>query len=136
MYYMSGDIQVSLEIKIKAQYNLILNRWYRVFRKNCVFSQFTATPPSPTTLWETFKALKAMRVYSHSYWLVIFCTTTSNRVPERDRWQTFENSWKKNQYLMNTLYKTLSHTEKNSFQLLTKCLLLHLYTHTHMTSSI
>ena len=23
---------------------------YRVFRKNCVFSQFTATPPSPTSL--------------------------------------------------------------------------------------
>ena len=23
---------------------------YRVFRKNCVFSHFTATPPSPTTL--------------------------------------------------------------------------------------
>ena len=22
---------------------------YRVFRKNCVFSQFTATPPSPTS---------------------------------------------------------------------------------------
>ena len=45
---------------------------YRVFRKNCVFSQFTATPPSPTSLWETFKALNVMRVYSHSYWLVIF----------------------------------------------------------------
>ena len=23
---------------------------YRVFRKNCVFSQFTANPPSPTSL--------------------------------------------------------------------------------------
>ena len=23
---------------------------YRMFRKNCVFSQFTATPPSPTSL--------------------------------------------------------------------------------------
>ena len=24
----------------------------------------------------------------------------------RERWQTFENSWKKAQYLMNTLYVT------------------------------
>ena len=38
--------------------------------KNVFFSQFTATPP--TSLQETFKALNKMRVYSHSYWLVIF----------------------------------------------------------------
>ena len=30
---------------------------YRVFRKNWFFSQFTATPPSLTSLYETFKAL-------------------------------------------------------------------------------
>ena len=41
------------------------------------FSQFTATPHSPTSLRENFKTLNAMRVYSHSYWLVIFCTTNS-----------------------------------------------------------
>ena len=40
--------------------------------KNCVFSQFTATPDSPTSLKGAFKALNAMRVYSHSYWLVTF----------------------------------------------------------------
>ena len=45
-----------------------------------------------------------MRVYSLSYWLVIFCTTNSSRVLARERWQIFENSWKKTQYLMNTLY--------------------------------
>ena len=45
-----------------------------------------------------------MRVYSHSYWLVIFWTTNSSRVLAREGWQTFENSWKKTQYLMNTLY--------------------------------
>ena len=45
-----------------------------------------------------------MQVYSHSYWLVFFCTTNSSRVLARERWQTFENSWKKTQYLMNTLY--------------------------------
>ena len=77
---------------------------YRVFRKNCVFSQFTATPPSPTSLLDTFKALNAEQVYSHSYWLEIFCTTNSSRVLARERRQTFENSWKKTQYLMNTLY--------------------------------
>ena len=32
----------------------------------------------------------------HSYWLVIFCTTNSSRVLARERWQTFENSLKKN----------------------------------------
>ena len=36
------------------------------------FSQFTATPPSPTSLYDTFKALNVMRVYSHSYCLVVF----------------------------------------------------------------
>ena len=35
----------------------------------------------------------------------IFCTTNSSRVLARERWQTFENSWKKTQYLMNTLYQ-------------------------------
>ena len=39
----------------------------------------------------------AMRVYSHSYWLVIFGTTNSSR--ELARWQTFENSWKKHSIL-------------------------------------
>ena len=39
---------------------------------------------------ETFKVLNAMRVYSHSYWLVIFCTTNSIPVLARGRWQTFE----------------------------------------------
>ena len=43
-----------------------------VQEKLCFFSQLTATPPSPTSLLETFKALNAMQVYSHSYLLVIF----------------------------------------------------------------
>ena len=52
-------------------------------------------------------SLNAMRVYSHSYWLVLFCTTNSSQVLARERWQTFENSWKKTQFLMNTLYVAL-----------------------------
>ena len=67
-----------------------------MFRKNCVFSHFTATPPSPTSLLDTFKALNAMRVYSLSYRPVILCTTNSRRVLAREGWQTFENSLKKN----------------------------------------
>ena len=64
-------------------------------QENHVFSQFSATPPSPTSLLETFKALNAMRVYSHYYWLVFFCTTNSSRVMARERWQTLENFRKK-----------------------------------------
>ena len=73
---------------------------YRVFRRNCVFSQFTATPPSPSSLWETFKVLNAMRVYSHSYWLVIFCTTNCRR----GRGGKLSRIPGKKQYLINTLY--------------------------------
>ena len=51
------------------------------------------------------KSLDIMFVYSHSYWLVFFCTTNGSRVLMKERWQTFENSWKKTQYLMNTLYQ-------------------------------
>ena len=40
----------------------------------------------------------------HSYWLVIFCTTNRSRVLAKARWQTFENSWEKKEYSMNTLY--------------------------------
>ena len=43
-------------------------------------------------------------VYSHSHWLVNFCTSNSSRALARERWQTFENSWKETQLLMNTLY--------------------------------
>ena len=41
----------------------------------------------------------------HSYWLVIFCTPNSSRVLARERWQTFENSWKKTQYLIYSISK-------------------------------
>ena len=36
--------------------------------------------------------------------LLTFCTTNNSRVLVRERWQTFENSWKKTQYILNTLY--------------------------------
>ena len=66
--------------------------------RNCVFftihSNSPPPPSSPTSLLEAFKALIAIRVYSHSYWLVIFCTANSSRVLARERWQSFENSWK------------------------------------------
>ena len=71
---------------------------YRVFRKNCVFSHFMQT--LPRLHHETFKALNAMRVYSYSYWLVIFCTTNSCR----GRGGKLSRILRKKQYLMNTLY--------------------------------
>ena len=80
---------------------------------NCVLSQFTATPPSPTPL--TFKARNAMRVYSNSYWMVIFCTTNNSRVQARERWLNFENSLKKKLYLMNTLYHFSSYVSFNIY---------------------
>ena len=39
-------------------------------------------------------------VYSHSYWLGIFCTTNSSPVLERERWQNVV----KTQFFLNTLY--------------------------------
>ena len=38
------------------------------------------------------------RVYSHSHWLAVFCTTIGSRVLARERWQTFEN------YGKNTIF--------------------------------
>ena len=35
-----------------------------------------------------------MWVYSHSYWLDIYCTSNGSRVLARERWQSFENFWK------------------------------------------
>ena len=54
-----------------------------------------------TELQETFKPSNAKRVCSHFYWPIIFCTTNSSRVPARERWQTFENSWGK-----HNIYRT------------------------------
>ena len=67
--------------------------WYRVFIKNCVFSQFTATHPlleGEQLIWSE------ILVYSHSYWLAIFFPTNSSPVLARERSQNIENSWKKN----------------------------------------
>ena len=72
--------------------------------KNCVLFTIHCNPSLAYIAVSLSKAFYAMRVYSHSYWLVIFCTTKSSRVLTRERRQTFENSWKKTQYLINTLY--------------------------------
>ena len=109
-YLLCTEFCASLRFSVRP--SIAPRSTYREFRKKCVFfSQFTATPP--TSLQETFKALNKMRVYSHSYWLVIFCTTNSSRVLARESWQTFENSWKITQYLMNTLYKIKYHTRSS-----------------------
>ena len=50
--------------------------------------------PHPHRCKRPSKLPNAMQVYRYSYWLVIFCTTNSSRLLARERWQTFENSWK------------------------------------------
>ena len=54
-----------------------------------------------------FKAINAMWVYSHSYWLIIFCTINRSRVPVRERRQTLEDSWGRTQHFLSTLYLTI-----------------------------
>ena len=76
------------------------DRSYRVFIKNCVYSQFIATHPLHV-------GDRLVRVYSHSYWLAISWTTNNSPLLARERLQSFENSWQKTQYLMNTLYNTV-----------------------------
>ena len=39
----------------------------RVFRKNCVFSQFTATPPLPTSLYKTFNPTDSIKTDKINY---------------------------------------------------------------------
>ena len=39
------------------------------------------------------------RVYTHSYWLTIFCTTNGKQVLAKERWQNFENYCKKDALL-------------------------------------
>ena len=87
----------------KVYHQIFVKITYRVFRKNCVFFHNSLQPlPRLHRCKRPSKLSNAIRVYSHSYWLVIFCTTNSSRVLARERWQIFENSWKKTQYLMNT----------------------------------
>ena len=110
---------MSLQSNIKSRYYF----WniYRVFRKNCVCSQFTATPPSPASLCcKRFSKLSnAMRVYSHSYWLVISCTTNSSRVLARERWQTFEKH-PVFQFVSNLLFGLNLHEISQTYGLFTK----------------
>ena len=63
----------------------------RVFIKNCVFSQFTAT--HPLQIGKQLICARDLSVYSHSYWLTILCTTgTTNGSPvlAKERSQNIE----------------------------------------------
>ena len=76
--------------------NTNTHTYYKVIRKLCFFFTIHCNPSlAYIAAVKTFKALNAMRVYSHSFWLVIFLTTNSSRVLARERWQTFENSREK-----------------------------------------
>ena len=48
--FLNTPYQVALYLKVLKGREVTRSCSYRVFRKNCVFSQFTATPPSPTSL--------------------------------------------------------------------------------------
>ena len=43
---------------------------------------------NPSLAYIAVRALNSMWVYSHSYWLVVFCTTNSSRVLAREKWHT------------------------------------------------
>ena len=96
MYYTSiGSFLLIIIITVSTFYSFyhpccFLNRVF--MKKLCFFINHCNPSFAYISLKEIYKALKAMRVYSHSYWLVIFCTTNSSRVLARERWQTFENS--------------------------------------------
>ena len=65
---------------------IIIDR-YRVFRKNCFFHN--SLQPLPRS--ERNASVQSLLLAG-----IFFCTTNSSRVPAaRERWQTFENSWKK-----------------------------------------
>ena len=62
---------------------------YRVFREKCVFFFIASFP----LLQEIFKVPNW--VYSPFYWLAIFCTTNSNPVVTREKWQNAQRwNWK------------------------------------------
>ena len=64
------------------------NQLQGVQKKLCFFT----IQCNPSLAYNVVKDLQ--RNASRSHWLVIFCTTNSSRVLARERWQTFENSWK------------------------------------------
>ena len=77
---------------------------YRVFIKYCVFFTIHCIP---SLAYIAVKDLQSSQRNESVQSLLLagnFCTTNSSRVTASERWQTFENSWKKTQYLMNTLY--------------------------------
>ena len=75
----------------------MLSIMHRVFRKNCVFHNSLQPLPRLHRCKRPSKLSNAMRVYSHSCWLVTFCTTNSSQVLVRQRLQNIENSWENKQ---------------------------------------
>ena len=80
--------------------------------KIVVFFTITATPPSPTSVLETFKALNAMRVYSHAYKLLIFVQLIAAECWRGRGGKLSRTFGKKTQYLTNTLYKETTIKDK------------------------
>ena len=69
-----------------------VNKLQGVQEKKCFFTVQYNPFLAYITIRDLQSPLNAMRVYSHSYRLVIFCTTNSSRVLAWEKWQTFETS--------------------------------------------
>ena len=66
---------------------------YRVFKKSCVVSKFTATIVSRTLISNCNPSPVSRRATPLDYyWLGIFCTTNSSPALARERLQNLENS--------------------------------------------
>ena len=80
---------------LKKIVSFVSDVFYRVFRKNCVFCTIHCNPSLAYIAERDFQS--SQRNASEQSLLLAgkSCTTNSSRVLARERWQTFENSWKK-----------------------------------------
>ena len=81
------------QIRLKMSINIFQTITAQGVHFTFFFYQSLQSLPRLHRCERPLKALNAMWVYSHSYWLVIFCTTNSRLAMEGS--QTFKNSRKK-----------------------------------------
>ena len=89
------SLGVPLPHPLKKIVSFVSDVFYRVFRKNCVFCTIHCNPSLAYIAERDFQS--SQRNASEQSLLLAgkSCTTNSSRVLARERWQTFENSWKK-----------------------------------------
>ena len=81
---------------------------YRVFRKNCAFLTIYCNPSLAYIVVRDLQCFQRIASVESLLLAAFFCITNSSRVLARERWQTFENSWKKHNiwWTLCTSYKT------------------------------